>query len=290
MAGLTPSRGGAYPGWTPNPDSDVVRMMTELYRELHQEEPLVLACHAGLECGILGSRYPGLDMVSFGPTILGAHSPDERASVSSTAKYWNWFKEALVAPRIARMNVSNNQGKRPKHCRHQRRRHHRQGHPELLAEAMTEFGDVYVVAPDSPQSGMGHAVTFSRILRLHPFEFGRGPSNRAPARALPVDCVKLAVAEVFGEDNLPDLLVSGINHGSNASINVIYSGTMSAAVEGAMCGIPSIGFSLLDERWDADFTASVNVARTMAQAVLENGLPQGTCLNVNIPRVSLPPT
>ena len=101
-----------------------------------------------------------------------------------------------------------------------------------------------------------------------------------------MDCVKLAVAEVFGEDNLPDLLVSGINHGSNASINVIYSGTMSAAVEGAMCGIPSIGFSLLDERWDADFTASVNVARTMAQAVLENGLPQGTCLNVNIPRVS----
>ena len=96
MAGLAPSRGGAYPGWTPNPDSDVVRMMTELYRELHQEEPMVLACHAGLECGILGSRYPRLDMVSFGPTILGAHSPDERASVSSTAKYWNWFKEALV--------------------------------------------------------------------------------------------------------------------------------------------------------------------------------------------------
>ena len=96
MAGLTPSRGGAYPGWTPNPDSAVVRMMTDLYQELHQEEPLVLACHAGLECGILGSRYPGLDMVSFGPTILGAHSPDERASVSSTAKYWNWFKEALA--------------------------------------------------------------------------------------------------------------------------------------------------------------------------------------------------
>lgn len=96
MAGLTPSRGGAYPGWTPNPDSAVVQMMTELYRELHDEEPLVLACHAGLECGILGSRYPGLDMVSFGPTILGAHSPDERASVSSTAKYWNWFQEALA--------------------------------------------------------------------------------------------------------------------------------------------------------------------------------------------------
>ena len=95
-AGLTASRGGAYPGWTPNPDSEVVRMMADLYRELHGEEPLVLACHAGLECGILGSRYPGLDMVSFGPTILGAHSPDERASVSSTLKYWAWLKEALI--------------------------------------------------------------------------------------------------------------------------------------------------------------------------------------------------
>ena len=78
---------------------------------------------------------------------------------------------------------------------------------------MTEFGDVYVVAPDSPQSGMGHAVTFSRILRLHPFEFGRGVVE--PCSGTPVDCVKLAVAEVFGEDDLPDLLVSGINHGSN---------------------------------------------------------------------------
>lgn len=95
MAGFSSSRGGAYPGWTPNPSSDVVRMMTDLYRELYQEEPLVLACHAGLECGILGSRYPHLDMVSFGPTILGAHSPDERASVSSVAKYWDWFQEAL---------------------------------------------------------------------------------------------------------------------------------------------------------------------------------------------------
>jgi dipeptidase D len=95
-AGLVASRGGAYPGWTPDPKSEVVQMMAELYRELHGEEALVLACHAGLECGILGSRYPGLDMVSFGPTILGAHSPDERASVSSTLKYWAWLKEALI--------------------------------------------------------------------------------------------------------------------------------------------------------------------------------------------------
>ena len=157
---------------------------------------------------------------------------------------------------------------------------------QALTEAMTPFGDVYVIAPDSPQSGMGHAVTFSSILRLHPFEFGRGVVEAHACSGTPVDCVKLAVAEVFGEDNLPDLLVSGINHGSNASINVIYSGTMSAAVEGAMCGIPSIGFSLLDERWDADFRASATVAGTMASAVLEHGMPPGTCLNVNIPRVA----
>lgn len=96
QAGLAAARGGAYPGWTPDPESEAVRMMTDLYRELHDEEPLVLACHAGLECGILGSRYPGLDMVSFGPTILGAHSPDERASIPSVSKYWNWLLEALV--------------------------------------------------------------------------------------------------------------------------------------------------------------------------------------------------
>jgi len=96
MAGLRSSRGGAYPGWTPDPDSEVVQMMADLYRELHEEEPLVLACHAGLECGILGSRYPGLDMVSFGPTILGAHSPDERASIPSVKKYWAWLLEALA--------------------------------------------------------------------------------------------------------------------------------------------------------------------------------------------------
>lgn len=96
MAGLAAARGGAYPGWTPDPSSEVVQMMADLYKELHGEDPLVLACHAGLECGILGSRYPGLDMVSFGPTILGAHSPDERASIPSVRKYWAWLIEALA--------------------------------------------------------------------------------------------------------------------------------------------------------------------------------------------------
>ena len=157
---------------------------------------------------------------------------------------------------------------------------------QCLAESMADFGDVYVVAPDSPQSGMSHAVTFSRILRLNPFEFGRGVKAAYACSGTPVDCVKLAVSEVFGYDNLPDLLVSGINHGSNASINVIYSGTMAAATDGAISGIPSIGFSLLDERSDADFAASVIAARILAREVLENGLPSGTCLNVNIPKVA----
>ena len=157
---------------------------------------------------------------------------------------------------------------------------------QCLAESMTDFGDVYVVAPDSPQSGMSHAVTFSRILRLSPFEFGRGIKEAYACSGTPVDCVKLAVSEVFGHDNLPELLVSGINHGSNASINVIYSGTMAAAADGAISGIPSIGFSLLDEDADADFIASVRVARTLARQVLEHGLPNGTCLNVNIPKLA----
>ena len=157
---------------------------------------------------------------------------------------------------------------------------------QSLAESMTAFGDVYVVAPDSPQSGMSHAVTFSRILRLTPFEFGRGIKKAYACSGTPVDCVKLAVSEVFGYDNLPELLVSGINHGSNASINLIYSGTMAAAADGAISGIPSIGFSLLDEHADADFTASVSVACTLTRQVLDQGLPDGTCLNVNIPKVS----
>ena len=157
---------------------------------------------------------------------------------------------------------------------------------QRLAEAMTEFGEVYVVAPDSAQSGMSHAVTFSRILRLNPFDFGRGVKKAFACSGTPVDCVKLAISEVFGHENLPDLLVSGINHGSNASINVIYSGTMAAAIDGAISGIPSIGFSLLDESWDADFAASLKVARTLTRQTLERGLPKGTSLNVNIPRLA----
>ena len=151
-----------------------------------------------------------------------------------------------------------------------------------LVQAMLPLGDVWVIAPDSHQSGMGHAVTFTTILRLNPYDYGHGVAGAWSCSGTPVDCVKLGIAEVLHRK--PDLLVSGINHGSNASINVIYSGTMSAAVEGAVESIPSIGFSLMDESQDADFEASGTVARKIATHVLTHGLPDGTCLNVNIPK------
>jgi dipeptidase D len=86
---------GDYPGWAPNMDSAILKVMAKLYKELNGEEAHVAACHAGLECGILGTHYPEMDMISFGPTILGAHSPDERASISSTQKFWNFVLEIL---------------------------------------------------------------------------------------------------------------------------------------------------------------------------------------------------
>jgi dipeptidase D len=95
LAGLTSEHGGAYPGWTPNPSSDAVEMLRSLYVEKYNEDPHVLACHAGLECGILGTNYPDMDMASFGPNIRGAHSPDECVQISSVAKFWDFLLEAL---------------------------------------------------------------------------------------------------------------------------------------------------------------------------------------------------
>ena len=153
-----------------------------------------------------------------------------------------------------------------------------------LVESIVDLGDVVVVAPDSHQSGMGHAITISNILRMSPHDFGMPGVQAYKTTGTPVDCVKLAIYKIL--DRKPDVLVSGINHGSNASINVIYSGTMSAAVEGALEGIPSVGFSLCDFAEDADFSASRNVARTVTQKVLKHGTPTGSCLNVNIPKVA----
>lgn len=152
-----------------------------------------------------------------------------------------------------------------------------------LAQEMIAFGEVWVVAPDSPQSGMGHAVTIGNILRMDEVPFPVEGVRAHSTTGTPVDCVKLAIHRLLHRK--PDLLVSGINHGSNSSINVIYSGTMSAAVEGAVEGIPSIGFSLLDHARGADFSAAQEAVRRVIPPVLEHGLPTGTCLNVNIPKL-----
>ncbi|PWH81846.1 5'/3'-nucleotidase SurE [Algibacter marinivivus] len=153
-----------------------------------------------------------------------------------------------------------------------------------LISVMNSIGDVVVVAPDSPQSGMGHAITLNATLYSKEVHFDDGPQKEFSCSGTPADCVKLAIREL--SDRTPDLCVSGINHGSNASINVIYSGTMSAAIEAGIEGIPAIGFSLLDYSWNANFEASKPFIKSITENVLKNGLPNGIVLNVNIPNSS----
>ncbi|AEK23297.1 5'/3'-nucleotidase SurE [Capnocytophaga canimorsus] len=152
-----------------------------------------------------------------------------------------------------------------------------------LIRIMNEIGDVVVVAPDSPQSGMGHAVTLNATLYCDPIRVDDGKQKEYSCSGTPADCVKMANHEIL--DRKPDLCVSGINHGSNSSVNVIYSGTMSAAVEAGIEGIPAIGFSLLDYSWDANFQHAQQFIKQIALNVLQNGLPKGVVLNVNIPKV-----
>jgi 5'-nucleotidase len=153
-----------------------------------------------------------------------------------------------------------------------------------LVEAMRPFGNVIVVAPDSPQSAMGHAITINRPLRLDKVQVFEGIDSWQ-CSGTPVDCVKLAVNQILHRK--PDLCVSGVNHGSNSSINVIYSGTMSAAMEGAIEGIPSIGFSLLDYSLQADFGPARKIIGKIVKNVLKIGLPENTLLNVNIPKLPI---
>lgn len=150
-----------------------------------------------------------------------------------------------------------------------------------LIEAAKKFGDVLVVAPDKPQSGMGHAITINNTLRLQEIAVNDSYKEYA-CSGTPVDCVKLAIANILKRK--PDLILSGINHGSNSSISVIYSGTMSAAVEGAIEGIPSIGFSLCDYSINANFSACIPHIEKIIDHTLKNGLDKGVCLNVNFPK------
>ncbi len=152
-----------------------------------------------------------------------------------------------------------------------------------LVETMHSIGEVIVVAPDSPQSGMGHAITIGNTLRLDPSTvFEKEGIEAYECSGTPADCVKLAKHHVL-KDRRPDLVVSGINHGSNSSISVLYSGTMSAAIEAAIEGLPAIGFSLCDYSLTADFSHCLDYVRTIALQVLQTGLPGNIALNVNIP-------
>lgn len=149
-----------------------------------------------------------------------------------------------------------------------------------LAKAASQTGSVVVMAPDSPRSGFStcitseHPVSYKKISETDNIEiYG--------CTGTPVDCIKLALLELAPQ--VPDLILSGINHGSNAGINAHYSGTMGAVFEGCMKRIPSIGFSLCDHRPDADFTPALPWITKIIQEILKNGLPEGVCLNVNFP-------
>src|SRR6185503_11448520 len=152
-----------------------------------------------------------------------------------------------------------------------------------LIEAVKELGKVVVVAPDKPQSGMGHAITIGVPLRLNKVEDMFEEVETWQTSGTPVDCVKLAVDKVLHRK--PDMCLSGINHGANHSINVIYSGTMSAALEASIESIPSIGFSLLDYSIDADFSGAGYYANLLVKQLLGKKIDKHLCLNVNIPPV-----
>jgi len=150
----------------------------------------------------------------------------------------------------------------------------------VLVEEMKQIGEVVVVAPDKPQSAMGHAITVTQPVRLRPSKVFDGVLAYE-CSGTPADCVKLALDKVC--DRRPDIMVSGINHGPNYSINVIYSGTMSAAVEAAVDGVQAIGFSLCDYSLEADFNHCREFVRKITSNMLKNPLPYGTLLNVNMP-------
>ena len=152
-----------------------------------------------------------------------------------------------------------------------------------LIEVMNEIGEVVVVAPDSPQSAMGHAITINSTLHCTKIDVKEGTHREYSCSGTPADCVKLAVNEIL--DRKPDLCVSGINHGSNSSINVIYSGTMSAAVEAGIEGIQAIGFSLLDYRWSANFEAIRDYVKKITLSALQNKIPSNVVVNVNFPKL-----
>lgn len=151
-----------------------------------------------------------------------------------------------------------------------------------LVKFMNEIGEVVVVAPDSPNSGKGHAITINSTLTFEEIKM-EGEQKDYALSGTPVDCVKFALNKIL--PRRPDIVVSGINHGSNSSINILYSGTMSAAVEAGVEGFPAIGFSFLDFSWDADFSQAKTFIQDIVIKTLRNPMPKGIVLNVNIPNL-----
>lgn len=150
-----------------------------------------------------------------------------------------------------------------------------------LSEVMRLFGDVVVVAPEMAMSGMSNAISVDKPLRATKVHEEDG-FIEFKCSGTPVDCVKLGFNHLV--DRQPDFVISGINHGSNSSISVVYSGTMGATIEGCLHGVPSIGFSLCDYEADADFSKAKMWVARIFQSVFEQGLPPFVCLNVNIPK------
>lgn len=151
----------------------------------------------------------------------------------------------------------------------------------LLIKVAKNFGDVVVVAPNSPQSAMGHAITIGNTLRLDPVDIFEG-IEAYECSGTPADCVKLAKHFVL-KDKSPDLVLSGVNHGSNTSISVLYSGTISAAIEAALEGLPSIGFSLCDYDHQADLSHIEPYMNMIVKEALAKKIQKGLTLNVNFP-------
>lgn len=154
-----------------------------------------------------------------------------------------------------------------------------------LAECVKDMADIIIVAPDTPQSGKSSAITVGQPLRItaHPDSCG---ARVFSVSGTPVDCVKLGLHAIVPRK--PDLVLAGINHGSNSGTAVTYSGTMGAVLEGCMVGIPSVGFSLLHHSLKADFSFSIDYVKKIAATVLLEGLPSRICLNVNIPALVVP--
>ena len=159
---------------------------------------------------------------------------------------------------------------------------YRAGGLQALVEAARPYGDLLVVAPTEGRSGMSHAITVNVPIRLEKYLDEAGLTMYM-CNGTPADCVKIALNKLI--DRHPTLLLTGINHGANSSSSVLYSGTMAAAIEGCMYNIPAIGFSLLDHSAKADFKPYLPYVRKFIENILQNGLRQGTCLNVNIPKI-----